>query len=62
MNETRLLMLRRLALAPMPHSSSQLTQKLRAMDQLAKLDGRIPVDLYREHLTEAMENEMGNYL
>jgi hypothetical protein len=61
MNETRLKVLRRLALSPLPQTSSQLCQKLRAMDQLAKLDGRIPVVIYREHLELAMENNFGSY-
>jgi hypothetical protein len=61
MNELRLRMLRRQALGPMPSTSSAVMAKVRAMDTLAREDGRIPIDLYREQLAEAMDNRFDDY-
>jgi hypothetical protein len=61
MNETRLLMLRRLALAPMPYTSSELLTKLRALDTLIREDGRIPLELVEDHLEQSMANDFTSY-
>jgi hypothetical protein len=61
MNPARLQMLRRLGLQPMPHTSSELLTKLRALDTLLKEDGRVPIELVEDHLEQAMSNQFGSY-
>jgi hypothetical protein len=54
-------MLQRLAVQE-PNTSSQLSVKVRAMDDLARDDGPIPVEYFRQNLIWAVGDPFGDYL
>jgi hypothetical protein len=60
MHREHLQQLRRLAMTP-TSNSRELLARVRAMDELARGDGRIPVEQFTEVLIEAMENRSGTW-